>query len=88
MTTRDRTINVVADVSDSSTGVIYAIWSGVVKPMTISLKLGGTNTWTVTFTAADGVHDLGDTAAGRVYVINVDETSDNHNLLYQVFMRS
>jgi hypothetical protein len=84
-TARDVIINVVVEIDASSTGVIYAIWAGVKKPMVLDSSQGGTNTWIVDFTAADGVTDLGDTAAGRLYVISVDESGDNHDLLYQVF---
>ncbi|MDH3543420.1 MAG: hypothetical protein OEM80_12275, partial [Desulfobulbaceae bacterium] len=78
-----QTILVVAEIDAASTGVIYALWAGVKKPMTIDSSQGGTNTWTVTFTAADGVSDQGDQAIGRVYVISVDESGDNHDLLHQ-----
>jgi hypothetical protein len=77
------TITVDADVSSSTTGTIYAIWAGVKKKMNLDSSSGGTDTWRITFTAADGVPDTGDTAIGRVYVINVDESGDNHDLLYQ-----
>ena len=78
-------INVEAQTSTSSTGVIYAIWGGVTKPMVLQSSSGGTDTWFYSFTAADGVVDFGDSVAGRVYVISVDESTDNHDLLYQVF---
>ena len=80
-----QTILVLADVDASSTGVIYSIWAGVKKKMTIDSSSGGINTWTATFTAADGVSDDGDQAVGRIYVINVDESTDNHDLLYQAY---
>jgi len=82
---RDVLLTVEASTDTSSTGVIYAIWAGVVKQMVLDSSGGGTNTWLVDFTAADGVGDLGDTVAGRVYVISVDESSENNDLLYQVF---
>jgi hypothetical protein len=82
---RDVLLTVEASTDTSSTGVIYAIWAGVVKQMVLDSSGGGTNTWLVDFTAADGVGDLGDTVAGRVYVISVDESGDNNDLLYQVF---
>jgi hypothetical protein len=69
---------------DTNTNKVYAIWAGVKKKMTLQ-STGGTDTWLITFTAADGVPDTGDTAIGRIYVIMVDESSDNHDLLYQVY---
>ncbi len=83
-----RTIYVKADVSDSSTGVLYAIWAGVKKKMTIESSGGGTNTWSFTFTAADGVSDMRgtDTYIGRVYVVNIDESGDNNDVLAQDFV--
>jgi hypothetical protein len=81
-----QTINVVAETDSASTGVIYAIWAGVKKKMTLDSSGGGTDTWTATFTAADGVSDMNsDDAVGRVYVVNVDESGDNHDLLYQAY---
>ena len=80
-----QTILVVAENQTASTGVIYAIWAGVKKKMNLDSSSGGTDTWTVTFTAADGVPDDGDAAVGRIYVISVDESGDNHDLLYQVY---
>jgi len=88
---RDLLITVEATTNTSSTGggttnnKIYAIWGGITKPMVLDSSSGGIDTWLVTFTAADGVFDVGDSTAGRVYVISVDEGSDNHDLLYQVF---
>jgi hypothetical protein len=79
------TIDVEAKVDVGSAGTIYAVWAGKAKPMTITGTRQGLNTWSVTFDSTDGVHALGDSAAGRVYVINVDETSDNHDLLEQAF---
>jgi hypothetical protein len=69
---------------DTNTNKVYAIWAGVKKKMTLQ-STGGTDTWLITFTAADGVPDDGDQAVGRIYVIMVDESSDNHDLLYQVY---
>jgi hypothetical protein len=80
-----QTIDVVAKVDVGSTGTLYAVWGGTAKLMTITGTKSGLNTWEVTFTAADGVHDVGDSSAGRVYVINVDETADNHDLLAQIY---
>jgi hypothetical protein len=47
---------------------------------------GGT-TWEATFTAADGVSDMNgnDAVTGRVYVVNVDESGDNHDVLASAY---
>ena len=87
-----QTINVVAETltastaGDTNTNKVYAIWAGVRKKMTLDSSGGGTDTWTATFTAADGVSDMNsDAAVGRVYVVNVDESGDNHDLLAQAY---
>jgi hypothetical protein len=82
---RNVLLDVVAEIDSGSTGVIYAIWAGVKKPMTITGTQGSTNEWSVQYTAADGITDLGDNIAGRVYVINVDESGDNYDLLDQAY---
>jgi hypothetical protein len=68
---------------DTNTNKIYAIWAGVKKKMTLDSSSGGTDAWRITFTSADGVSDTADTAPGRIYVISVDESGDNHDLLWQ-----